>query len=116
MPEISISEDTYERLVAFKEVVEVVIEEEIDFDTCADLILGQGIDAVLADLLGPLEPGTLLKSVQQLGAEHPAQVYSHFAETMRRGADVQQARERVRRQLGFYTPSETESGQEKENR
>jgi hypothetical protein len=114
MPEISISEDTYERLAAFKGVVEAVIEEEIDFDTCADLILGQGIDAMLADLLGPLDPGTLLKSVQQLGAEHPAQVYSHFAETMRRGADVQQARESVRRQLGFQTHLEGARGQGEE--
>ena len=72
MPEISISEDMYQRVSAFKELVEVVIEEEIDLDTCVELILGQGIDATLADLLSPLDPDTLLKSVQQLGSQHPA--------------------------------------------
>ncbi len=113
MPEISISEVVYERVSAFKELVEVVIEEEIDLNTCVELILGQGIDATLADLLSPLDPDTLLKSVQQLGSQHPAQVYGYVAETMSRGADVQ-ARERVKSRLGFHTPSEKSVNRKRE--
>ena len=43
MPEIAISEATYDSIVQFKQVVEAVIEEEIDFDSYVEFILGQGM-------------------------------------------------------------------------
>jgi len=104
MPEITISEWMYARVVEFKHVVEAVIEEEISSDNCVELILGQGIDSILADLIGPLDPTTLLKSFQQLGSQYPTQVYQYVAETLRKGTAVQE-REKLRRQLGFCPPT-----------
>jgi hypothetical protein len=103
MPEIAISDEMYARVREFKQVVEAVIDEEIDLDGCVELVLMQGLDLMLADLLSPLDPTILLKSFQQLASKHPAEVYQYITETMRQGASVQQ-RESMRRRLGFSTP------------
>jgi hypothetical protein len=103
MPEIAISDEMYARLKEFRQVVEAVIDEEIGLDSCLELVLTQGLDSILVDLLSPLEPTILLKSFQQLASEHPAEVYQYVAETMRQGVIVQQ-QENMRRRLGFSTP------------
>ena len=108
MPEIVVSEEIYTRVAEFKHVVEAVLEQEMSFDDCAALILGHGIDSMLADLLGAVDSTTLLSSFQHLGARHPAQVYGYVAETLRSGAAAQE-RERMRRRLGFHLPADTES-------
>lgn len=108
MPEIKVSKEMYERVVEFKQVVEAVLEEEISFDDCAALILKQGIDSMLADLIGPVDPTTLLNSFQQLGSKYPAQVYAYVAETLRRGAAVQE-RKRMKEIWGFRRPVGAES-------
>lgn len=100
MPEITVSKEINERVVEFKQVVEAVLEEEISYDDCAALILGQGIDSMLAHLIGSADATTLLKSFQQLGSQSPAQVYGYVAETLRRGSAAEQ-RERMREKLGF---------------
>jgi hypothetical protein len=103
MPEIAISDEMYARLKEFRQVIEAVIDEEIDLDSCVALVLTQGLDSMLVDLLSPLDSTILLKSFQQLASEHPAEVYQYVAETMRQGAIVQQ-QENMRRRLGFSTP------------
>lgn len=109
MPEVAISEQLYARVAEFKHVVEAVLEEGISFDDCVALVLGHGIDSMLADLLAPLDPGTLLSSFQQLGSQQPALVYRYVAETLRRGVSVQ-ARENMRRRVGFHAPLDPEGG------
>ena len=108
MPEIAISKEMYARVAEFKQVVEAVIEEEISFDDCVDLILEQGIDSMLADLLGSVDPIILLNSFQQLGSQHPAQVYRYVAETLSQGVCVEE-REKMRQRLGFHTPADVDS-------
>ncbi len=108
MPEITVSGNICSRVAEFKQVVEAVIEEEISFDDCVELILGQGIDSMLADLLGSADPPTLLKSFQQLGSQYPAQVYRYVAEMLRLGVAVQE-RENLRQRLGFRTPADASS-------
>jgi hypothetical protein len=98
----------YARVTEFKHVVEAIIEEEISSDDCVELILGQGIDSMLTDLIGSLNQSTLLKSFQQLGSQYPTQVYRYVAETLRRGAAVQE-REKMKRKLGFLPPSKADS-------
>ena len=75
MSKITISKEIYARVMEFKNVIEAVIEEEINSDSCVELILSQGIDSMLADLLSPLDQTILLKSFQQLGSQYPTQVY-----------------------------------------
>lgn len=102
MPKITISSEVYTRLVEFKQVVEGIIDEEISIDTCVDLILGQGMDSMLADLLSPLDSSTLLRSFQQLGSQYPAQVYRYVAEMLKKGAIVHQ-KEEMKKRIGFQT-------------
>jgi hypothetical protein len=103
MPEITISEEAHRRLVEFKCVVETVIEDEIDLDDCAEMILEMGIDSMVEDLLGSLDSTVLLHSIQQLGAKYPMQVYQYIAETLKQGAPSEAQRE-MQRQLGFDVP------------
>ena len=109
MPEMVISDEMYTRLNESKQVFEAVIEEEIDFDTYVEVVLMQGLDSMLADILSPLDSTTLLKSFQQLASEHPAEVYQYVAETMKQGATTQQ-QENMRRQFGFSTPKAHNGG------
>lgn len=56
---------------------------------------------MLSDILGPVDHDTLLSSFQQLGAQHPKNVYAFVAETLRKGTAAP-AREEARRRLGFH--------------
>lgn len=105
MPEITISEAMRGRLVAFKDVIEAVIEEEVSLDDCAEIVLEQGINSMMADLLEPIDPVILLKSFQQLGSQYPAQVYRYIAETMKEG-DITLEQENLKHKLGFRTPTD----------
>ena len=105
MQAITVSEELYARVVAFKQIVDALLEEEIGPDECAALILGQGMDAMLADILGPVDQPSLVRSFQLLGSQYPAQVYGFAAETLKGGAAAQE-RERIRRRLGFHPRAE----------
>lgn len=91
-------------MVEFKQVVEAVLEKEISFDDCAVLILEQGIDSMLTNILGSLEQTVLLASFQQMGSKYPTQTYGYVAETLRRGAAAKE-RERMRGIFGFRRPT-----------
>jgi len=85
-------------------VIEAVISQELGLEEYIALIVGRGIDGVLADILGGVDQPTLLASFQQLDAEHPAEVYKYMAETLRRGEAVNE-RQALRRKLGFQPPT-----------
>ncbi len=86
MPAINLSEETYKLVAAFKPVVEAVIEEEVSVQVCAELILGQGINSMLSDIVGEVDQPTMLRSFRQLGERYPEQVYGYVAETLKAGA------------------------------
>jgi len=110
MSKITISKETYARVMEFKNVIEVVIGEEINFDSCVELILSQGIDSMLADLLSPLDQTILLKSFQQLGSQYPTQVYRYVAETLKEGTALQEEREKMKQKVvGFLSIAKGES-------
>ena len=100
MPQIAISDEMLAALGAFTEVVEGVIDEKIGIDDCATLVIQQGINSMLGDLLGSVESGVLLTSLAQLGLKHPKEVYGFIAETLKRGQAVE-GRERLKHKLGF---------------
>jgi hypothetical protein len=108
MPEIAVSEEMYARATAFKDVIEAITDEEISFDDCVEVILSQGIDSMLADLLGSQDLDTLLKSFQQLGSKYPSQVYHYVAEIWREGG-IALDRERIRHKLGFRTSADVDN-------
>jgi hypothetical protein len=108
MPEITVSDKAYARLVEFKSVFEAVMEQDIGFDAYVESILTMGIDAILGSLMNSLDQKTLLKSFQQLGAEYPAQVYQYVVKTLKQGAIVRN-REAMRQQLGAALSADQES-------
>lgn len=105
MPTIEMSQTAYDRVNAFKQVIEGVIEQEIDISECFELVLSQGLDAMLHELLAPLDATMLLHSLDRLAAIYPAQVYSYVAETMRQGANAQ-GRESIKRRMGFRSAND----------
>lgn len=108
MQQLQVSEGLLARITAFKQVLETVIGEELTFEDYVDLLLQQAVDSMLKDLLEPLDPDLLLKSLQQMAAQYPNEVYGFVAETLRQGAAAS-AQEQVRRRLGFHPPGEIES-------
>lgn len=103
MAQLTINDDLYNRVAQFKQVVEAVIEESIGFDEYMALIVGRGVDSMLADILGHADQPTMLTSFQQLGSKYPAQVYAYIAEVLQTGAAIHE-REQLRKKIGF-TPS-----------
>ena len=87
------------RIKAFKDVIETVIDEKIGLDDCIEIILDRGMNSMLEDILGQVEPATLLSSFQQLGTKYPAEVYSYIAETLRRGGEIN--KEALKNAIGF---------------
>jgi hypothetical protein len=106
MPEIVIPDEMLARVAAFTQVVEAVIDEKIGLDECVRLVLDQGINSILGDLLGSVEASVLLTSLEQLGSQYPKEVYGYIAETLRRGQAAQE-REKLKHKLGFGTSCDT---------
>jgi hypothetical protein len=100
---VAISRDTYDRVDAFRPVVEAVLGEPVSVQDCVEILVLLGLDAALADLLGPQPPEILLRSIQQLGRRYPREVYGYLAETLKEGAAIQEQK-RLRERLGFQTP------------
>jgi hypothetical protein len=103
MPQVGVSDKLYEKLQAFKPVLEAVIEDEVTFDTCIEVVVGPGLDTMLSDLIGNVEPEVLVASFQQLAAQHPEAVYGFVAETLESGGAAIQ-RQEARRRIGFGPP------------
>lgn len=102
---ITISDELADRITAFTPVVEAILEETPALEVYVEILMREGLDSMLADVVHPEDTASLLSFVQQLGAAHPNEVYGFLATTLRRGEDVQ-ARERMRRRMGFHPPSE----------
>lgn len=101
MPQVHIPDNLHEKLSEFKQFIEAVLEEPIDLKTSIEIVLNQGIDCMLRDVIEPVDPETLVKSFLQLGAVHPKEVFKFVTETLLRGKEVQE-RERLKRKIGFH--------------
>jgi hypothetical protein len=108
MPEIRISEAIYKRVLEFKQVIEAVIEDNLDIDTCTEVILGQGLDSMLSELIGSLDHSTLVASFHQMASRNPAEVYSYVVDTLKRGAAVQTQGAMKQKIIGFVSPNNSE--------
>lgn len=106
MPEVTISEDMYDRITAFKQVVEAVLEEPTDLNTCVELLLNRALECMLADILDGVDRETLLKSFQQLASQHPTAVYQYVTEIWKGGGGEVIKQEEVKRRMGFIPPKD----------
>jgi len=84
---VRLDEGTYAALVAFRPIVEHVVEqgEHMDIDAVLGLAVRMGLDVMLRDLIGAGDAQTLLKTVQGLAAENPAAVYAFVLGRLRAG-------------------------------
>lgn len=98
---IIISDQIKERIDAFRQIVEAVLEEKIDDKTYHELVFSRGLERMLLDIIGSVEHETLLKSFSQLAEESPEVVYKFIAETLKRGTSIR--REELQQKFGFDT-------------
>lgn len=89
MPELSVSDDTLAILRAFKPLVAVEIEEDLDDESLADLVIQQGVMSMIRDLLGPQEHETLVTSFLQMALRYPDQVFQFMTDVLQRGSKQQ---------------------------
>jgi len=108
MPEITISDDVYNKVAGFKQVVEEVIESEIENDSYIEFVLGKGVDSLLYDLISPLKQKTLLNSIKILGSRYPDQVYGFIAEVIKKGAS-EETRKSYKRQIGYIQEDDVQN-------
>ena len=90
----------YRRVEEFKTVITAVMDDELDIETCLELVFERGLTSMLFDILGPQEHGALLESIRQLAAKEPAVVYQHIADILKAGASVRE-RQLHQPQIGF---------------
>ncbi len=105
MAEVTISDELYARLVAFKPMVEAVLETNLDFDGYVGLLLRTAPDYILAEIFAGADAGALFQLLQRVGQEHP-EVYGAIADTLMRDELTIEARRRavVKRRMGFPEP------------
>ncbi len=111
MAQISISDELYAQVSAFKQVVEALMEVSLDVDACVETLLRLAPDYVLTELLGNAEVPVLVNAIRELGHSHPDQVYKYIAETIDRGQAIVESQNRtdVRRRLGFEEPDTSDA-------
>ncbi len=105
MPQVSISDAVFNRVIAFKPLVESLLEVTLDNDAYVDLMLRMTPDFVLAEAFGNADAKMLFSLIQQLGQSHP-EVYSAIADVLERDEKTieLQQRAQVKRALGFPEP------------
>ncbi len=103
MVSLAVSDELNNRIEAFKPVIEAIVEESMSIEDCVTLILDRGLNSMLNDLLGAVDPAILLQSFHQLATQHPSEVYSFVASTLNTGA-ASIDRDKIKRQIGFRPP------------
>lgn len=107
MPHVAISEDIYNRALAFKPVVEAVLNIELQEQGFIELLLRLCPDLLLNEFLGGANSAGLLRLLQQLGQAEP-QIYGVMAHVMAQNElkTMEEAqRSEMKRTLGFPEPA-----------
>ena len=106
MSQITISDEIYERVVAFKPLVESVLEVSLEPDAYIELLLRLAPDYLMNEFFSASDAKTLLALLEQLGHTHPS-VYGLIAQVLEEDEDKAiegQKRAQVKRRLGFPEP------------
>ncbi|MBI5653404.1 MAG: hypothetical protein HZC40_23610 [Chloroflexi bacterium] len=108
MATVEISDKVYDQLVAFKPVVESILEVSLDFDKYVEILLRLAPDFVLSDVLGHADPPSLIQTIEELAHRNPKPVYSFLAEELLAGRQMVEAQKRadVKKRLGFKDMTE----------
>ncbi len=106
MPQVQIGDDVYARVLAFKPVVESVLEISLDENGYFELLLRLAPDMLIREFFGRAEAPALVQLLQQLGQAQPA-IYKVLADVLEMDehkiAEAERRAE-VKQQLGFPEP------------
>ncbi len=106
MPQITISDQVYQRVLAFKPVVECVLEVSMETDSYIELLLRLTPDYMMSEFFGGADTKALIGLMQRIGQAHP-EFFSSIAETLR-AQEVQsveaQRKAELKSNLGFPEP------------
>ena len=101
---LTVSDETYRRLIEFRQVVEAILDEPIEIDEYAELVLDRGLNGILEDLMGAQSKETLVQSFQQLAKQYPEQVSEFMVDVLRRGEES--IRKAAKGKLGYPIPED----------
>ncbi len=105
MPQINVSDTVYKRIMAFKPIVESLLEVSLEDDGYVELLLRLTPDFIMGQAFGAADAKVLFSVLLQLGQNHP-EVYGGIAELLERDEQTIEAQKRaeVKRTLGFPEP------------
>ena len=83
--QIEISDDIEKRIKGMMQLIEAVLNEEVTFDNSLKLIVNEGLNSMLNDLIGNQDCYTLISSMQQLASRYPNEIYQYMAEILKKG-------------------------------
>lgn len=85
MHSVTVSDQLYQKVAAFKEVIEAVLGEHLAFGIYIEMVLEEGIEAFLENLLALSDHPSLVRSFYELSSHQQVQVFEHVAERIRAG-------------------------------
>ncbi len=106
MAQIAVSDEIFNRIMAFKPLVESVLEVSLEPEAFVELLLRLTPDYLMKEFFGSAEAPALLSLLQQIGQANPA-VYGTLAQVLEQDevkAMEAQKRSEVKQTLGFPEP------------
>jgi len=109
--QIEISDETFKQLSEFAQFSHAASEMELPLNEMADFLIQTGIDHMVTLVLPSQDPEILLKTILQMGRQHPKETYGHMADVMLLGKEINEARlvemrEQMQRRIGFKQPEQ----------
>ncbi len=107
MPQVAISDEVYARIMAFKPLLECVLQVSLEPDPYAELLLRLAPDLILGEFFAGADGKNLFQLLLQLGQDHP-ETYAAIAQVLDRNqAAIIEAEKRssLRQNLGFPEPA-----------
>jgi hypothetical protein len=109
MPQIEITEETFQQLSAFRRFSRVASDMDLTLDQLADYLIQFGIDQMVTSIIATQDAELMLKMILQMGRQHPEQTYGYMTDVMHVGKEINETklaelREQMQRRIGFHVP------------
>jgi hypothetical protein len=88
MDGLRLTDEHRRRIKAFVPIYRAVTNEDVDAQTCLDILMERGFRATLADFLESADRATLIESVQQLATRDPEFIGRYMADMLGLGDDI----------------------------
>jgi hypothetical protein len=88
MDRLRLTDEHRRRINAFAPIYRSVMNQDVDAQSCLDILMERGFRATLADVLDSADSATLVESIQQLAVRDPEFVGRYMADMLGLGDDV----------------------------